>query len=234
MSKKHGFTLIELLIVVAIIAILAAIAVPNFLEAQVRSKVSRVKADVRTLAIAVESYLVDHGKPPVGDLQLWKSSGMTYPYDWDGATVADQGPAMQYKWHQWTTPVAYMTSIPSDPFALTGKLSGKAASLSMDSRYVYVAAVDHALNGKSNNSIKSQAELLKNGGITWELYSWGPSRRNTTLDGKSAWVIGGLLNKPTPSPQTQVSQKDVFYDPSNGTTSFGMLIRTNRGIEPAY
>ncbi|MEO8376090.1 MAG: prepilin-type N-terminal cleavage/methylation domain-containing protein [Candidatus Sumerlaeota bacterium] len=59
---RSGFTLIELLIVVAIIAILAAIAVPNFLEAQTRAKVSRVKADMRSVATAVESYRVDYNR----------------------------------------------------------------------------------------------------------------------------------------------------------------------------
>lgn len=62
---KSGFTLIELLIVVAIIAILAAIAVPNFLEAQTRSKISRVHADLRSLATAIEAYTIDNNKPPV-------------------------------------------------------------------------------------------------------------------------------------------------------------------------
>ncbi len=62
--KLKAFTLIELLIVVAIIAILAAIAVPNFLEAQVRSKIARVKSDHRTLVTAIESYRVDNPAYP--------------------------------------------------------------------------------------------------------------------------------------------------------------------------
>jgi type II secretion system protein G len=62
--RRKGFTLIELLIVVAIIAILAAIAVPNFLEAQIRSKVSRANADMRTVALALESYCVDSNTYP--------------------------------------------------------------------------------------------------------------------------------------------------------------------------
>jgi prepilin-type N-terminal cleavage/methylation domain-containing protein len=61
---KKGFTLIELLIVVAIIAILAAIAVPNFLQAQTRAKVTRTLADMRTIATAIESYAVDNNRHP--------------------------------------------------------------------------------------------------------------------------------------------------------------------------
>lgn len=67
MNSISGFTLIELLIVVAIIAILAAIAVPNFLEAQVRAKTSRARADMRTIATALESYAVDCNHYPPND-----------------------------------------------------------------------------------------------------------------------------------------------------------------------
>lgn len=99
-----GFTLIELLIVVAIIAILAAIAVPNFLEAQTRSKVSRAASEMRTLAAALESYWVEHSKYPMDTRYIAPdSSGNDFTF-W-----------MHPIWSL-STPVAYITSFPKDPF----------------------------------------------------------------------------------------------------------------------
>lgn len=116
MKHTQGFTLIELLVVVAIIAILAAIAVPNFLNAQVRAKVSRARADMRTIVTALESYRVDNNRYPtyhyadVDQAALefhigGKVPGFGIPDpDWDGRNPL-------------TTPIAYITSFPTDPFA---------------------------------------------------------------------------------------------------------------------
>jgi prepilin-type N-terminal cleavage/methylation domain-containing protein len=83
-SPRFAFTLIELLIVVAIIAILAAIAVPNFLEAQTRAKVSRVVSDMRSYNTGVEMYRIDHNKTPptyrlAGQTRTWMSHYLTTP-----------------------------------------------------------------------------------------------------------------------------------------------------------
>lgn len=100
----RAFTLIELLIVVAIIAILAAIAVPNFLEAQARAKTARAAADMRSIATAVESYRVDNNQYPP---ENW-----IHPlnHGWAGTPNA-------VKLARLTTPIAYITSLPRDPFA---------------------------------------------------------------------------------------------------------------------
>jgi len=96
--KSRGFTLIELLIVVAIIGILAAIAVPNFLNAQTRAKIAKVEADFRNLATAIEEYRMDN------------NDYMPYS-DWGGYTNPSYLNAL-------STPVAYISAADSiwDPF----------------------------------------------------------------------------------------------------------------------
>ncbi|MGI6454720.1 MAG: type II secretion system protein [bacterium] len=91
-TKQHGFTLIELLIVVAIIGILAAIAVPNFMNAQIRAKIAKVQGDMRALDNAYMSYRLDNGNWPP---HLGSCSHQHRPV---------------------TTPIAYMTSSVYDPF----------------------------------------------------------------------------------------------------------------------
>ncbi|MEX0766264.1 MAG: prepilin-type N-terminal cleavage/methylation domain-containing protein, partial [bacterium] len=64
LRNERGFTLIELLIVVAIIAILAAILIPNFLRARAQSQFAASKGNLKNLATALESYFVDRGSYP--------------------------------------------------------------------------------------------------------------------------------------------------------------------------
>src|SRR5215210_5079837 len=61
-KTRSGFTLVEIMIVVAIIALLAAIAVPNFLRARKRSQATRILEDLRMLDAAVDQYAIETNK----------------------------------------------------------------------------------------------------------------------------------------------------------------------------
>jgi len=90
-DRRLGFTLIELLIVVAIIGILAAIAVPNFLNAQVRAKVSKTEAEMRNFVTAQEMYRLDNNSYPPHHHTPWQNKYLT-------------------------TPISYVASMPKDIF----------------------------------------------------------------------------------------------------------------------
>lgn len=190
MQTGRAFTLIELLIVVAIIAILAAIAVPNFLEAQTRAKVSRAKADMRSLATAVESYRVDHNRYPVG----WFQPPVV--------TIED-------RWKQVTTPVAYITSIPDDPFG----------DMVIDS------FPGPPWEYRTFDFLVDTLEIIGQHNFFLDLHSFGHSTATQWYAASQGPDLEPGATQSGPAPNTG-SNLGLIYDPTNGTVSIGDIIRT--------
>lgn len=213
-----GFTLIELLLVVAIVGILAALAVPNFLEAQTRAKFARVVGDLRTVATALEAYAVDANSYPLNS----RYNNYSVP-------------------NCLTTPVAYVTMgrlidpftriLSVDPESLSGPyvnsglrgddvqlytyqtiMSLKQAqyfdSAAFSPGFPYRPAAD-AIDAPGYNPGAQQRYGY------WKLASYGPD---------------GVYLDPSKSLMVNLIQTtfDVPYDPTNGTLSFGNIYRTHR------
>jgi len=220
---KKAFTLIELLIVVAIIAILAAIAVPNFLEAQTRSKVSRAKADMRSLATAIESYTVDYNKPPTV-IVLGKTFSSSNPFGDYSAINKDSSAqnCVSARFKRLTTPVAYITSIFVDPFRPQGYGVSPTGTLNVEyDTYDYFEAYDFTPGtGSYDQSTANWRGAGITSGASWRVVSAGPDRVN---------FFGGGYAGQFPMPDRSFG---LDYDPTNGTVSRGDIVRVSSARGP--
>lgn len=221
---KKGFTLIELLIVVAIIAILAAIAVPNFLEAQVRAKVSRVKNDQRSLATGIETYYVDNNQYPIaaregsgnrpapaagipvnpasaGNVNRYLtnttgSSPVAQYYSF--ATRAASGNGSTFA--TLTTPISYITSYFADPFTDT-----------RGATFAYMQDTNGWILWSPGPDTDESAQT--------DLYPLVETIYNSSFSQPSTELVAG----------TAAAPKGAFtYDPTNGTVSEGDVWRVKQ------
>ncbi len=190
MKKQNtSFTLIELLIVVAIIGILAAIAVPNFLNAQMRAKVSRCVSDMKALHTSMETYFIDNNQ---------------YPPDYDsskvpGVTIRDNEILTYVKL---TTPIAYMSSIPYDPFFLEPI-----------ARFEHVKLLPLFQYAGPHSGELNPRPAWRPSNTIYTITSLGPDKVD-----QRAWSM----------PHDQV--KPLIYSPSNGLKSAGDLYTSNNGV----
>lgn len=191
MRQQKGFTLIELLIVVAIIGILAAIAIPNFLEAQVRAKLAKNYSEFRTVGTALELYRVDYDD---------------YPNDY-------WSPPTEYSLVVLTTPISYLTSLPTNPF-------GSKGTDPIADWYDY---------GHEHTTWWFRPWYDR--GFSYFILSPGPNR---TYEWGNASVIGGWTQDDMAyvldTGKESNGHLGRIYDSTNGTISIGDVWMTNKRI----
>lgn len=218
-SRRHsGFTLIELLIVVAIIAILAAIAVPNFLEAQTRAKVSRVKADQRTLTTGLEVYHIDTN---------------SYPHtNYDNRSLTFKiGGGFDLTLERLTTPIAYITGESNmiDPFD-SYKRNKYWRDPDLEKEFVLSTSGDKRTNRSYWYTARNDKDMLtwnwKNIRPTWWFLESGGPDGHYHLSGNMIKT----LTADTPTNRGIIGK--MFYEPTNGTVSRGSIWRVG-GTAPA-
>lgn len=203
--SSHGFTLIELLIVIAIILILISIALPNFLEAQLRSRVARAQGEMRSLITATAAYRDIYKRAPDPTNVITSSD---FDRDWWGFSST-----------KLTTPTAFIKRLPVDIFPDVAKGSLRYGWPGPDHTIPYVIVV--RANAKAPLGPKNFMWLGSPQVSKWENFdpvTLGMLRRSWAVyvsagpDTRMTWQYA-QVNAPgfIPAP----------YTPTNGTVSNG-------------
>ena len=216
MASPKGFTLIELLIVIAIILILIAIALPNFLDAQIRAMVVRSQGDSRSLGIAIESFRIEHNEMLVDFWDEGYAAGTERLRRWNFCSptnLADEVRNQKCILANLTSPVAYIKRIPDDPFLGTVTDTSDRLVVALAGTYFYgdndpkIPGEDHNFGALwIRNAPFFGLKPLQEG--QWALLGMGPDTTAEELGGRER--LRGLP-----------------YSPTNGTRSTGDI--TTRG-----
>jgi len=209
--RPSGFTLMELLVVTGIIAALAAIAVPNFLEAQTRGKVAAAKANLKTLTNALEIYAADNGAYP--------PNRASFPDDPLGLIAGKQLAVLLH-------PIAYVgEGSLRDPFGtVRAQLFLPRMTASVTSRAPGDFPTVAPRNDKKDVTYYHYPSLAERFSLP-EMNVFGAGVVSVGPDLEDS--LGAYRPLPTPLFHSQFgftgldSPVDTLYDPTNGTVSEG-------------
>lgn len=192
--RKGGFTFIESLLVLALLAVMAVIAFPNFTQSQVEVKVLQAENDLRSIGNALEAYCIDHGQYPP-----------------DGYNGIPEGTGFHYLNYLLTTPVAYLPHVDFvDPFfnyddhdeELLEEMPWISGYRYINYAFIYQEILAHP----------EAFQRYENVYGSWALFSRGPDE------------IFNLGSNTLYDELGQLWLSSVPYDPTNGTISSGDIV----------
>jgi len=222
-GRLRGFTLIELLIVIAIILILVAIAVPNFAASRIRAQVTRVKADMKTIANALEMYHAQNHRyinpcyPEVSNqIDVCPASvGGGYGQGFLWLLNSNGDVSAGSKGVQLTSPTPFLTELPIDPF-MTASLQDDYGVLFREASAIYYGKTRNHRPGHPAEPVPRYGpppyDIIL-GATTWVMHSYGP---DYTQDGFQPG-------------------SNFIYSPTNGVKSYGDIrYYSDRGFLDEY